>query len=45
MKAIDWSLQLIKTKNWKETGIKDKKQIVLELFAAVGGCFGFLKIY
>jgi hypothetical protein len=35
---------LIKTKKWKEIGAEDK-QIVLGLFAVVGGWYGFSKIY
>lgn len=40
MKIINESLQILKTKKWKEVP-RDDKHIVLGLFSVIGGWYGF----
>jgi len=43
MKIINHSLQLLKTTRWSDAK-KDDKQIVLGLFAVIGGWYGFARV-
>ena len=43
MKVINESLQVLKTKKWRDVSLKDKF-IILGLFSVIGGWYGFSRL-